>query len=517
MLLPSIMNPSAPNRIIINTAAQYTRTAVNLILSLYSTRLILSSLGVDDYGIYTLIAGVVSILSFVVNALVVTTQRYISFYSADNNIELLKEVFNNSLLIHLFIAVISAIFIEVLGIPLFNGYFNISADRVVAAKTVYHFVTVMILLSFITSPFRALLIAHENIIYLSIIDVLDGIFKVLIAVFLSFTNGDRLILYASLLAAIQLLNFIAFFVYDRVKFQECILPSLRLFNRKYVKSIASFTGWTVYSIGCITGRTQGVSVLINRFFSVAVNAAYGIALQVNGAVMFLSQSILNAMNPQIMKNEGAGNRERMLLLSEIESKACFFLMAIFLIPLIVELPSVLRLWLGIVPDYSVMFCRGILIASLVDQLTIGLGTANQAIGNIKEYSVVVNSIKLLTLIPIIISLSLFNGGEELIMIIYVLFEAICAIARLPFLHKTAGLSIKHFITSVFAKEVIPTIVIVFCSLLFSKCFDSSWGFLFNLIFTVVLGSVAIFFTGLSRGEKQLVLSVISHHKKVINE
>lgn len=495
-------------RVIVNTIAQYARTAINLLLSLYSTRLILLALGLDDYGIYTLVAGVISILSFVVNALVVTTQRYLSFHSSSNDTQLMKEVFNNSLLIHIGIGIIGALVIELLGIPLFDGYFNISADRLFAAKSVYHCVTAMLLFSFVTSPYRALLISHENIIYISIVDVLDGFLKLAIAILLTYTNGDKLIIYALLLSAIQLLNLIAFFIYDKIKYEECIFPTIKGFNLQYIKDITSFAGWTIYSIGCITGRTQGISVIINKFYSVAVNAAYGVALQVNGALMFLSQSILNAMNPQIMKSEGAGDRKRMLFLSEVESKSCYFLMALVLIPMIVEMPKVLELWLKTVPDYSVVFCRGILIASLVDQLTVGLGSANQAIGDIKWYSIFVNTIKLLTIIPIIISLKFFSDRIELIMVFYIMFEFICAFVRLPFLSRTSGLSIKEFIINVNVREIIPTLIMVLTAVSINHMINAKWGILANIIISSMAGCFAIYATGLTQVEKELFNNII---------
>lgn len=498
----------ASSRVIVNTVAQYTRTAINLVLSLYSTRVILVALGVDDYGIYTLIAGIISILSFVVNALVVTTQRYMSFYSSNSNIDKLKEIFNNSLLIHIAAGVIGAILIELIGLWLFDGYFNIAENRVHAAKMVYHFVTLMLLFSFVTSPYRALLISHENIVYISIIDVLDGILKVVIAVFLTHAQGEKLVIYAMLLAVLQVVNLLAFSVYDSLKYEECILPRISMFNKQYVKDISSFAGWTIYSIGCITGRTQGIAIIVNKFYDVAVNAAYGVALQVNGALMFLSQSLLNAMNPQIMKSEGSGDRQKMLRLSETESKLCFFLMAIFLIPMIVEMPAILELWLDEVPEHSIMFCRGMLLASLVDQLTVGLGTANQAIGKIKWYSIVVNSIKILTLVPIVLALIFWPEKMTLIMVIFVVFELICAIVRIPFLHYTAGLSVGGFVKNVILREMLPTLAIVAVSLTLGRFTEGPSGMFLNIAVSVLLGATFIYFLGLDKHERSYVAGFV---------
>ncbi|MBQ2372890.1 MAG: hypothetical protein II289_06925, partial [Bacteroidales bacterium] len=165
------------SRVMVNTAAQYGRTVINLCLSLVSARLILGALGVSDYGIYTLIAGIISLLSFVINALVVTTQRFLSFYSGKGDQGKVREMFANSLFIHFIMALLFGTVFELLGNTLFDGFFNISPDRIDAAKTVYHIVTVNVMLSFVTAPFRALLIAHENIVFISAVDVLDAVMR----------------------------------------------------------------------------------------------------------------------------------------------------------------------------------------------------------------------------------------------------------------------------------------------------------------------------------------------------
>ena len=499
------------SKVIINTFAQYIRTIINLCLSLYSTRLILSSLGVEDYGIYTLIAGVVYLLSFAINALVVTTQRYMSFYSGKGDTNKLKEIFCNSLVIHISLGVILAILIKLVGLFLFEGFFNIAPERINAAKAVFHFVILMLVLSFWTAPFRALLISHENIVYISIVDIFNGILKVLIALFIASVDTDRLILYSALLSLIQMFEFLAFSVFDFRFYSECILPKLRYLNKNYIKEISSFAGWTNYSVGCITGRSQGISIILNKFIGVVANASYGIALQVNGAMLFLSQSLLNALNPQIMKAEGVGDRKKMLRLSEIESKFSFLLIGMVVIPCLFEMPSLLKVWLGEEPDNAVMFCRFILLSSLVDQSTIGLGTANQAIGNIKRYSLTVNTIKLLTLIPFCISL-LIGTGIFVSMVIYLLFEIICAMIRLLFL-RNAGLSIKKFVERVFMRELFPILSVTVVSMFITYSTNFEYRFVITILVSMCMMALTVMIGGLCPDEKQILKVIISKIKK----
>ena len=491
------------SRVMVNTAAQYGRTVINLCLSLVSARLILGALGVSDYGIYTLIAGIISLLSFVINALVVTTQRFLSFYSGKGDQGKVREMFANSLFIHILMALLFGTVFELLGNTLFDGFFNISPDRIDAAETVYHIVTVNVMLSFVTAPFRALLIAHENIVFISAVDVLDAVMRLVIAILITHCESDRLVVYALFLCGISLMNFLVYAFYDLRKYDECVIPRRSMINAETIREMGGFAGWTIYSIFCITGRTQGVAVIINKFFSVAVNAAYGVGMQVNAAIAFLSQSVVNAINPQIMKAEGAGDRRRMIRLSEIESKLCFMLLSMFLIPCIFEMPALLNIWLGKVPEYSVYFCRGLLLASVVDQLTIGLGAANQAIGKIRAYSLTVNTIKFLT-IPVIIICLLLTHNIYIVMSAYVLFELICAVVRLFFLKKTAGLSIREFTVNVFMKEALPLMFLVAYCASVVLLLEFKGRFVLTLLTSPFIYAAAIYFFGLCPDEKEVL-------------
>ena len=431
----------ASSRIIINTLAQYSKTFLNIIFTLYSTRLILSSLGVEDYGIYTLLAGVVAMLAFITNALSTTTQRFLSYNYGKFSLDVVKRVFNNSLIIHICFGLLLVLFLSMLSPFLFDGFLNIPDLRIGAAKTVYYVVVIILFITFSTSPFRALLIAHENIVFLSIVDVLDGILKVLIAIVLSYISYDKLIAYSIFLGGIKIFNFLAISLFAFNKYSECRNPSISYFDKSYIRELFSFAFWNIYSVGCIVGRTQGIAIVINKFFGAAMNAAYGLGFQIAGYVNFMSESLLNAIKPQIMKSEGAENRERVLFLSELASKYSFFLLSTLAIPCIFEMPTLLALWLKEVPENAVLFSRMVMIAALMDTLTIGLGSANQAIGNIKEYSLVVNTTKLITL-PIVCICLAIGLNVTSVAICYIAFEFVCAMIRLPFLHKNGGLDLE---------------------------------------------------------------------------
>jgi len=494
-------------RILVNTLAQYIRTILNVCLSLYSTRLILLALGQSDYGIFTVVGGVVAMLSFMTNALVTTTQRYLSFYHGAKEPEKVYSVFGNSILLHLLIGFILLAILCCGAQWITHSYLNIDDTRDHAALVIYFSASLMLFLSFITAPYRALFIARENIVYLSAVDIIDSVLKVLIAVGLSYISSDRLIAYGCLLPSIQLFNLLALGIFATYHFQECHWVKLKEWNLKYVKSLSGFAGWTIYSTGCIIARTQGLAIILNRFLGTLVNAAYGIAIHVTSAIHFVAQSVTNATNPQIMKAEGNQERQRMITLAESASKFATLLIAMVAIPVIAEMDSILIWWLDDVPESTAMFCRFILAASVCDQLTIGLGSANQAIGKIRNYSLTINTIKVLTLPATWLCLK-YDLPMVSVMYCYVGFEVACAMARLPFLKATAGISIRHFVTHVFLPLIAPLAIMCATSWLMITYVNAPYRFVLTIALTAAIGAVVIWFTALSQEEREKATAIL---------
>lgn len=499
-------------RIIYNTAAQYTRSILNMVLALISTRVILKTLGVEDYGIYSVVAGAVSLLSFITNALVITTQRYLSVAQGEHNLNKSKVVFNTSLILHLLVGLAVIAFMELLYPFLMNGFLNIPASRLLSAKVLYHTIVIVMFLTFITSPFRAVIVSHENIIYISIIEILDAVFKLLISMSLIFFHSDKLIVYGIFLIGIQVFNFLALSIYAIRNFKECIRPNLSLVDKGYMKGLFSFAGWTMYNIGCNYGRVQGIAFAVNKFFGAAVNAAYGLGFQVSGALSALSQSLANAINPQLMKAEGSGNRDKMLRFAEIESKFSLLMMAAFSIPTLFEMERILQLWLDVVPQYAALFCRMVILAALCDMLTFGLGSANQAVGNIRNYTLLIFTIKLLTL-PLVILLLALHFPMYSIAIVYILLELISSLIRIPFLKKTAGMSVSRFARNVFQKELLPLLVIICVCLICVKLISWDYRFLLTYSISILSFLVVVYLFGLCDDEKVILVTFFSKIKR----
>lgn len=504
------MTPS--QRIIVNTTAQYTRTLINVCLSLYSTRLILSALGDNDYGIYMVISGVVAMLSFLTNALQTTTQRFLSFQMGRDKKELARSIFGNSLLLHSGLACGIMIICGVLA-PLFiQSILVIDVNRISAAYYVYISATLTIGCAILTAPFRALFIAREEIVYMSIVDIMDGLLKVLIAWLLTyFILGDALEVYGWLMFGIALFNLLAFAIYAFIRFEECYCPSIKDWDSELLKQMGPFAGWTIYSTGCVVARAQLLAIIINRFLGTIANTAYGIAQQVSASILFISQSILNAMSPQIVKAEGANNRSHMLALSTQSCKYSLFLQALVTIPLISEMPAILEIWLGHVPTYSIIFCRGIAIAAICDQLSLGLGIANNAIGDIKKYTLVIFTLKVCT-IPAVLICLLLGCDSQVVMICYVIFELLSSFVRIPLLHYAAGLDIKLFLRQAIIPNILPiSLMIIACVLAHPA--NGLWHLLFTIGVSMGVGLISGYICILSKQEKTMIHQYVKRRIK----
>ena len=496
----------ASNRLIVNTLAQYIRTIINVLLSLYSARLVLLILGQSDFGLYSLVGGVVALLSFFTNSLVSATQRFLSISQGKGNETEVKEVFNNSIITHLAMGAVVVLVFELLTPVFFNGFLNIPSGREHAAIMVYHQVVAMLFISFIMSPYRAALISRENIVYISIIDVVDGLLKLLLVLLLPYATIDKLIAYGWIMLGIRMFNFLAFAVYAHLKYEECCMPRLVLFKFEYVKKLIVFAWWMMYQNFCIAGRNQGLAIVFNKMMSTIVNAAYGIGMQLSGYFSFLSSSFVTAVGPQLMKAEGGSNRQHMLYLARFQSKISFLLLGMVAIPAIFEIDEILRIWLKEVPEYTALFCVMFLASALIDQLTTGLGSAIRATGTIKLYSIVAYTPKFLILPFGWLFLEL-SWPMWTVALMFFIIEAICMMLRLPITKKTIDFSIKDFLLYVFKSVFIPALVIVAICFSVVRLFDFHWRFLLTFSVSIPLYLISCYVFSLTEYEQKKVKSI----------
>lgn len=493
----------ASNRIIVNTFAQYIRTIFNMVLSLYSTRLILEMLGVEDYGLFTLIAGIVSLLSFVTNSLVSSTQRFLSVAQGQGDIVFLKNIFNTSLLLHIGISLLVIVLLELLAPFWFNGFLNIPNTRIFAAEVVYQQVLAMLAITFISSPFRALLVSHENIVYISLVDMADGILKVVFVVLLSLMPSDKLILYGWAMLILRLVNFFAYFVYDYIKYKEFVFPFKFCLDKNYIKQLSAFIGWTMLGTSFTIFRNQGITIILNKTMGAVVNAAYGIGFQVSGMIGFVSSSLGAAIDPQLMKAEGGEDRNKMMYLARFQSKFSYFLLSMFAIPCIFEIETLLGIWLKEVPKYSSLFVIMFLVSQMVDQLTMGLSAANKAVGDIKMFTIIMGIPKFLEL-PLFWLTILLGFPLYIAALSYVCMEFITMFVRIPLLKQTCDLNVIEYVNYVFGKIALPTLMSIFVCYCCIHCFNFEGRFILTFACSIFIYAICIYIMGLESNEKKML-------------
>jgi O-antigen/teichoic acid export membrane protein len=437
----------AANRVAINTGFLYGKMILSMIISLITVRLVLNALGAVDYGIYHLVAGVIAMLSFLNSAMTIATQRYLSYYLGAGDIHKMKQIFNSSVLLHLIIGIILILLLEAVGVYLFNGFLNIPQERLVAAKILFHFMVIGTFFTVNAVPYDAAINSHENMLFDSLIGIFESIMKLGIAYWVVITEADGLLLYGALIAGLIILIRIIKGLYCYRKYEECKVKLSQYLDISLFKEMFSFAGWNLYGSFCWVVRNQGLAILLNVFFGVVVNAAYGIANQVNGQIIAFSTNMMKALNPQIVKSEGSGDHQRMLRLAMLGCKLSFFLYSFFAIPLILEMPFILKIWLKNVPEYTIIFCRLILILSLFMQFSSGLMVAVSAVGKIRAYQLIMGSLLLMN-IPIAFILIKLGYPAYSVIIGSIFIEIIALSTRIWLSHKIAKLSIIEFLVKI---------------------------------------------------------------------
>lgn len=501
------------NRIVVNTLVQYIRSIVYMLLALFSTRYILEAMGHSAYGVYAVIVSLVYMMGFITHSLSTSTQRFLSYSQGISDIEELRKIYTNAMFLHSSVAIIIVSLMVVLQ-PFCFSVLNIPSHLAGSSVFAYYCVLLMVVCSFVSSPIKALFIARENIIFVSLLEILDAVLKLVGAVLLTIVPLDALKFYALLLVAIALFNFFANLIYAWLNYEECRGIGFSYISSSYLQRLMGFAVWNVYAVGVTVARTQGLAVILNHFLGTIANAAYGIAQQMSNAAGFIALSILNAVNPQLMKAEGAGDRGRMLRLSMLESRYAFLTMALILIPIIVEMEEVLHFWLGAIPQHAVMFCRYILIAYIIDQLTIGLTSANQAIGKIRNYSLLVSNIRILIL-PIAWACLYMELPSFYVMLSYLCVESLIGVLRIPYMKSFAGLSVDEYFKMVFARSIPPVVGCLSVSYLFVQYFSFPYRFMATEFISLSVGITLVYVFALDKSEKTWIREKFTQLKSYI--
>ncbi len=399
------MNPS--HRVAINTGILYLRMALTVGLSLYATRLTLAALGVADFGIFQVVGGAIALLAFLRGTLAAATQRFLSYTQGAGDLERVRQIFHISRRLHRRLALGVLMCLELGGILLFRYVFQMPPERLHAAHIVYQAACLGILASVLSVPYDATINAHEHLALMAVTDTFEALARLGIAFYLSHTGIDRLITYGLLMMLVTPTSVLMRVTYCKRTYPECRPGPPPPQDRALLREMAAFGGWSFLSSATSLFNGYGIGLMLNAFFGVTVNAAQGVANQISGQLGAFALTLLKAINPLIDKSEGAGNRERMLLVTFVASKAAFFLLAIVSIPVMLEMPWLFHHWLKAVPPFAVIFCELLLARNVVEQLFIPLISAIRAVGNIRRYEV---TFSLITLVPLPLSYLLFRQG-----------------------------------------------------------------------------------------------------------
>lgn len=436
----NLYNKNPNTRIVINTFILYFQLVFTILVNLYSTRLILNAMGVEDFGIVNLVSGIVAMLSFFQNSLTISTQRFLSVNMGRNDENKQIQIFNTSVVIHLILGILLVAILESVTPLIFNSSIQIPIERLNASQLLYQLTILGTFFVIISVPFDATLNAHENMLVYSISCIMESAIRLGGAIILIGYNNDKLVFYGLLLITIRLVSLMFKFLYCRFKYVDAKIDFAK-FNKSSLKQMLSFAGWNLIGGFAVSLRSQGMAIVLNIFQGVIINAAYGIANQVAGQLSNFTATLTKAMAPQIMQSKGSGDEDHMMRLSLKQCRYSFLLLLFFVIPLYVCMPTVLRLWLKQIPEYGVSFCRLILLVSMAQQVTIGMQTLIQANGKIALYQTIMSFLIMLN-VPCAYIVLYLGYNANLVIIAMLLVEIVCMIGRLVLANKLVGLDYK---------------------------------------------------------------------------
>lgn len=494
-------------RIAKNTIALYVRTLITLAVGLFTSRVVLNVLGVDNFGIYNVVGGVVAMFNIVTTSLSQSISRYLTFELGRDNKEKLHVIFSTSVNIQILMSIVIVILTEVIGVWFLNNKMSIPSDRLYAANWVLQFSILAFIVNLISVPYNAAIIAHEKMKAFAYVSILEAVMKLMVAYLLYISFIDKLITYAFLLLFVSIIIRLVYGQYCKRHFEECMYSFV--FDKKLFINMSKFAGWNFLASTAYIFNTQGINIISNLFFGVAINAARGVATQVDGIIRNFVSNFTTAIRPQIVKSYSSGNTEYMNKLVCTGAKYSYFLMLFFALPFMFEAETILKVWLKLVPAHSPNFIRLTMVVSLIWLLGDTMYTSIMAIGKLKKYMIYETCITCLVF-PISYFVFFVNLPPESSYIVYALAYILLMLLRLWYLNK-----VEHFPASLFLKGVIgpvalTTLLACIAPLAF-KCifYDGSIAsFIISISLCVCSFIISVFFVGLSSKEKALIISKI---------
>ena len=500
------MAKNSNTRIVKNTILLYIRMLIILIISLYTSRVVLSVLGADDFGIYNVVGGVVVLFSFLTNAMTSSTQRFLNYNLGLNDENKVIKVFNTAIITHFTIFVLVFILAETIGLWFVKTQLNIPPDRTTAMLWVYQMSVLSTLINIMVIPYRASIIAAEKMSVFAYVSILEALLKLIIVLILPYVTTDKLISYVVLLSFVSILNFV---IYEEVCRRKLSFTRFHLqWDKAQYKEQISFSGWYLFGGLAMVGSKQGTNILINIFFNVAINASVGIANQVRNAVYGFITSFQTAFNPPIVKLYAAGEVEELLKLIYRSSKFSYFLLFTLSFPIILFCKEVLSIWLVDVPEYAVIFTQLVMIESFTEALSSPLWIAIGATGKVQKYQFFVSLIILSSLPLIYISFKL--GFNPIIaFLINLIISIIALLYRLLYITKYVHYSFHDYFIQVILPCLKITLISIPVPLILKYYFCASTiSTLLILAVSIVISTITIYLIGLNKSERLFITNNI---------
>ena len=495
-------------RIAKNTLVLYVRMFFILAITLYTSRVVLKVLGVEDFGIYNVVGGVVAMMGLLKGAMSAATTRFITFELGRRNFEQLRKTFCTSVMIYILICIIFVILAETIGLWFLNTKLTIPIERQSAANWVYQFTIMSLFIEMICQPYNAVIISHEKMSFYAYVSILEVALRLLIVLLLLLLPFDHLALYGLLMMATSIVVCMTYHFYCQKRFAECKFKLCK--DKDLFITMLSYSGWNLFGSASSLVKGQGLNILLNVFFNPAVNAARGIAYQIYGAISQFSQNFYTAVRPQITKYYAQNDLMNMFKLVFRSSKLSFYLNLLLGVPLIIEMPQIITLWLGQKPDYVVAFSRLIIVISMIDAMAHPLMTSIHSTGHVALYQSLVGFLNILNL-PI--SYVFLKVGYTPIVVFYIsliitivsLFIRLAIVKRYILLFPVANYIISVFVVCILV-SIISSILPIVAYCYFDKSLFSIFVVCLVSVFSVMLTA---FLIGLRNDERKFIIRIIN--------
>lgn len=504
---------SNSGRIAKNTLALYGRSLLVLAVSLYTSRIILQTLGVEDYGLYNVVGGVISMLGFLNSTMQATFQRYYNVAMGEGKEDEIKQLFRSSLTVQLLLSIIVVILGETVGLWFLSNKLVIPEGRMEAAQILYQVTIVSFVLSIFKGPFAAIITAYERMGVYALFSIIETVLKLGIVFVVQIIPGDKLIFYSFLILLIHIMDISLYIIFCIKK-----IPTTDIgfnWSKVYLKKMLSFSAWSTVGTLAYTLKSQGLNIVLNLFFGTVVNAARGVAYQVLNAVNQFIHSFQTAFRPQLTKLYASGDYDATMRLYYSATKLSYYLIFTISLPILLETPFILHIWLGdIVPEYAAVFTRVILLTAFVSAFANPTTAIAYATGKIKNFSIVVSFFNLM-IVPVAWLFLKLGYGPTSAMLVSLAFTILVQIIRLIVVANMTVLKVGDYMKHVILPVVLYSVLCVAAPLLLKYSLDKGWLRLLLILLVSALSSlVFVWLVGLTKTEKQFVMSKTQSLKKI---